>query len=257
MKDLAKGVRRLSQRAAEIRQAVADLPRQTAEVRDAVVTAAGQVQQARTAAAEGVAAWRGLDAAEALAAVREVAAHAAPLAEAGFALAGVECDLGPVRRVRIELRRAGEASAARQRALLAAHAHRPVLKAVFAAILQARDAAEEENVSGLEWDRLVVDYGGAANIRLGWTPVAETPPSAPAAPAPSAPVFAASTFFEPRTGAAPAPAVAAARPPVAGPEPVPPAVHVAAPAVSVPKIGNAALARFKQMPDLTKRRPSR
>ncbi len=256
MKDLAKGVRRLGQRAAEIRQAVADLPRQTAEVRDAVVTAAGQVQQARAAAAEGVAAWRGLEAAEALAAVREIAAHAAPLAEAGFALAGVECDLGPVRRVRIELRRAGDASAARQRALLAAHAHRPVLKAVFAAILQARDAAEDETVSGLEWSRLVIDYGGAATIRLGWAPVPETPPPA-AAPAPAAVGFPAPTFFEPRSVAAPVPAVASASPAAPDLGPVPAAAPVAAATGAFPKVGSAALARFKQMPDLTKRSPGR
>lgn len=263
MKKFAKGVQRLSQRAAEIRQAVETMPAKAAELRETVVATAGQVQQLRGELVAGAAAVRATveAGADPAAVLRELEACAGVLAEAGFALEGADVDLAPVRRVRAHLVRTGVPSAARLRALLAANAHRPVAKTLLAGIVQAHDFAEKTDAGPLDWTHLTVEVGGAAGVRVGWR--ADLPGSGGsagvAAPATETrpPVFSQSTFFERRPanepGATSVPgAVAAAAAPAAVVRAgeVPAAV---APVAAKPAARASALDRFKQMPDLTKR----
>ena len=260
MKKFAKGVQRLSQRAAEIRQAVETMPAKAAELRETVVATAGQVQQLRGELVAGAAAVRATveAGADPAAVLRELEDCAGLLAEAGFALEGADVDLAPVRRVRAHLARTGVPSAARLRALLTANAHRPVAKTLLAGIMQAHDFAEDADAGPLDWTHLTVDIGGAVGVRVGWradgpssggsagvTAVAEARP----------PVFSQSTFFERR------PASQATEPSVEAPVAVAPAAAVrasdvpaaVAPAPAKPAARASALDRFKKMPDLTKR----
>lgn len=262
MKKFAKGVQRLSQRAAEIRQAVETMPAKAAELRETVVATAGQVQQLRGELVAGAAAVRATveAGADPAAVLREVAECADLLAEAGFVLEGADVELAPVRRVRAHLGRTGEPSAARLRALLAANAHRPVAKALLAGIVQAHDFAEKADAGALEWTQLAVDLGGAAGVRVGWR--TEAPGGGGSAGAAGAgaeerpPVFSQSTFFERRpaveAGATSAPGAVAAAAPAAvvrsGEVPA-----AAEPAAAKPAARASALERFKKMPDLTKR----
>jgi len=262
MKKFAKGVQRLSQRAAEIRQAVETMPAKAAELRETVVATAGQVQQLRGELVAGAAAVRATveAGADPAAVLREVAECADLLAEAGFALEGADVELAPVRRVRAHLGRTGEPSAARLRALLAANAHRPVAKALLAGIMQAHDFAEKADAGALAWTELTVDIGGAAGVRAGWRADAPGGEAVAGASAPTAevrpPVFSQSTFFERRpaaeVGATSAPEAMAAAAPAAvvRASEVPAA---AAPAPAKPAARASALDRFKKMPDLTKR----
>ncbi len=259
MKKFAKGVQRLSQRAAVLRQAVETMPAKAAELRETVVATAGQMQQLRGELAAGAAVVRAtVDAQlDPAAVVRELADCAGGLAEAGFALEGVEADLTPVRRVRAHLGRTGETSAARLKAVLAAHAHRPVAKALFSGLVQAHALAAEADTGPLEWTDVTVEIGGAGGLRVGWQ--AEAPESEPTGPGGTVgevrpPVFSQSTFFERR------PAVAVAETPLApaAPPPVPVARASDVPAAAEPVPARpaaraSALDRFKQMPDLTKR----
>lgn len=252
MKRFAKGVQRLSQRAAEIRQVVDALPARAAEFREVVHATAGQVQQLRGDLAAGVAALRPAAAGRAAVPGPDLDACVGPLAEAGFALEGADIDLTPARRVRVHLARTGDVSPARLRHLLAAHAQQPVIHALLAGIAQARDLAEATDAGTLEWTHLTVDVAGGQVVRLGWSAAAPAGAGA-AADAARPPVFSQSSFFERRpaaaaTATADAPAGIAASPAVVPPPPAPPPAHVAAPAARA-----SALDRFKKMPDLTRR----
>jgi hypothetical protein len=261
MKKFAKGIQRLSQRAAEIRHAVETMPAKAAELRETVVATAGQVQQLRGELVAGAAAVRATveAGADPAAVLREVAECADLLAEAGFVLEGADIELAPVRRVRAHLGRTGEPSAARLRALLAANAHRPVAKALLAGIVQAHDFAEKADAGALAWTELTVDLGGAGGVRIGWRSDAPEGVSAAAGATGSAerpPVFSQSTFFERRpaveAGATSAPgAVASAAPAVVVRSGEVPAAS--GPAAAKPAARASALDRFKKMPDLTKR----
>lgn len=259
MKRFAKGVQRLSQRAAEIRQVVDTLPARAAELREVVHATAGQVQQLRGDLAAGAAALRLPADADPAALLREVDACAGPLAEAGFAVEGADVDLAPLRRVRVHLARTGDVSPARLRHLLAAQAHRSVAQTLLAGIAQARELADDAETGALAWTHLTIDLVGGTAVRLGWSAATVDDGQASAAGDVSPPMFSQSSFFErrPATPAgAPAPAAIVA-PPVIGttvpqpaaPEAPPPSATPPAP----PPSRASALDRFKKMPDLTRR----
>lgn len=259
MKRIAKRIGHLSQRAAEIRQAVETMPAKAAEIREAVTATAGQVQQLRADLTAGVAALRPGADADTLATLREIDAAAAVLIEAGYLLGGMDYELGAVRRVRVRLVQAEAVELTTLRSLLAAQAHRPVLKTLLAGIVQATELAEKVEFSELEFAEVVVELGAAPLVRIGWRADLVGAPvtaNSPATTEPRPPTFSQSSFFA-RPAAAPVAASAAPAPEApAAPEVAKPkdsrAADQPAPA-TLPDWRASALDRFKKMPDFSKR----
>lgn len=258
MKRIAKSIGHLSQRAAAIRQAVETMPAKAAEIRESVTATAGQVQQLRADLTAGVAALRPGTDADTMATLREIDAAAEVLIEAGYLLGGVDCELGAMRRLRVRLVQAEAVDLAALRSLLAAHAHRPVLKTLLSGIVQATELAEKVEFRELDFAEVVVELGAAQTVRIGWradvvaVPVAANPPATSEA---RPPTFSQSSFFA-RPAASPVTAPAATpsvtQPPVAArPADLRP-VGQPAPAPT-PDWRASALDRFKKMPDLSKR----
>ncbi len=260
MKKIAKRIDQLGQRAAAIRQAVETMPAKTAELREAVTATAGQMQQLRADLTAGVAALRPSTEADTLATLREIDLAADVLGEAGYLLGGVDHELGAVRRVRVRLVQAEAVELATLRSLLAAHAHRAVLKTLLIGIVQATELAEKVEFSELDFAEVVVELGTGQMVRIGWraeaiaAPVASNPPATSDA---RPPTFSQSSFFA-RPAVAPVVAVAAtapvapATPEAAKPKDLRPAGQPV-PAATTPDWRTSALDRFKKMPDLSKR----
>ena len=287
MKNITSKVQRLSQRAAELKQFVEGVPPKLVEVRAAVKDATGQVQTLRADVIASVATLRAENDTQLIAALRELDAGAEVLVEAGCLLDRVDMDLGPTRRVVVNLERAENVDARRLKALIEANRERPVIHAVLAAILKADELSETVQLEELTFTKLSIDVGLIPAVRIGWTTnarravpaalgVPQVTPVAPASAlgvAQSAPVVAQSSFFEQRSMPASvvAPASAAVSPvtlPVIPATPVaaaggsvetatsilPPITVAATPVPAAPgDWRKGALDRFKKMPDLTKR----
>lgn len=268
MKKLASKVQRLSQRAAEIRQAIESVPPKISEIRETVATTTGQLQKLRSDIVSSVATLRAETDPQLLATLGEVDGMGDVLAEAGCRLKGVEMDLGPSRRLVVRLERSEDVGIARLRALLAANAHRAVTKAVLSALIQADELASNVELSQLHYATLTIEVGLIPSVRIGWQPKRPEPAAPPAdvvgspvsaattpqAAAAASPAFQQSSFFERRPAQ---PVVAAA---VVAADPVdtkevastPAPVAASAPAAS-DDWKRTALDRFKKMPDLNKR----
>ncbi len=256
MKKIAKGIHRLGQRAAEIRQVVEAMPAQAAEFREAVTATAGQMRQLRTDLKAVVPPLLPTNESAALAQLREVEEAGDVLAEAGFLLGGIDWETGLVRRIRVHLHRAEAVTIARLRALLAAHAHQPTCKALLSGIVQAVDLAEQADLAELDFAEVVVELGSGQGVRIGWRAPAPAAPSVSAATTlaePRPPAFAQSSFFA-QPAAVPVAPVAIA--PTASASPAAPPAPLAATATALPPNWRAsALDRFKKMPDLSKSAP--
>lgn len=259
MKKIAKRIDQLGQRAAAIRQAVETMPAQAAELREAVTATAGQMQQLRADLTAGVSALRPSTEADTLATLREIDAAADVLGEAGFLLGGVDYELGAVRRLRVRLVQAEAVELTTLRSLLAAHAHRPVLKTLLSGIVQATEIAEKVEFSQLDFAEVVVELGATQMVRIGWradtvaVPVAANPQATSEA---RPPTFSQSSFFArpavaPEAATAATAPVAPASPEAAKPKDLRPGGQ-SAPATT-PDWRVSALDRFKKMPDFSKR----
>lgn len=281
MKKVSKRIQRLSERAAEIRQAVEAMPAKAAELRGVVTTAAGQVQQLRTDLTAGVAAAaaaaRGTGGAvlsradaETAETLRAIEASAAVLKEAGYVLDGIDLEVA-TGRVRARLWRSEDVKLEDLRVVLELYAKTPVEKALVTGLVQAAEVAVGVELTELDLAEVVVDAGTGKAVRIGWRAEEETagagartvlPPPLPGAASSEVrpPTFAQSTFFARQeataagAGAMPVGVTAAAG--VTSPTRVEPVREVAAKA-AVPAADaqwrSSALDRFKKMPDLTKK----
>lgn len=248
MKKIAKGIHRLSQRAAEIREVMQAMPAQAAELREAVTATAGQMRQLRTDLTTAVPPRLPENESAALAQLRKIEVSADALAEAGYRLGGIDHDLGAGRRTRVLLERVDAVALPRLYSLLAMETTDPTTKALLAAIVQATELAAKVEFAHLIFTEILVEIGSGQAVRIGWRtadPVASAPVVAAEA---RPPTFSQSSFFA-RPAATPTPAA-----PVPEPAPVPSAP--AQPAAAAPLEANwraSALDRFKKMPDLSKR----
>ncbi len=252
MKRLAKGIHRLGQRAAEIRQVVEAMPAQAAELREAVTVTAGQMRQLRTDLKAAVPPLLPTNESAAPVQLREIDESVEVLAEAGFLLAGIDCETGLGRRIRVYLQRSEAVPPARLRALLAAHAHQSTLKSLLAGIVQATDLAAETDLRELDFSEVVVEFGAGQSVWIGWRAEDRPAPAPAAAVDARPPTFSQSSFFaQPAVAPVVLPVVHRASATV-GESPQPPAmVPAAAPLAPVGRA--SALDRFKKMPDLTKK----
>ncbi len=265
MKKIAKRVQELSQRAAQVAQAVEAMPARAAALREKVAATVEQAQQLRAdlvSAVPPLPSSRSRAEVEIAASVREIEAAANVLGEAGYELAGAEVEPGMGGmgwRLQVLLTRVEAVRLADLRALADLHKESPVVKSLLSALVQAAETAEGIEFRSLDFTDVLVDVGAGRALRIGWQARAASAPAAalPAAVASDAtrpPVFSQSNFFARPTAAAPAsPPAASAGVESAAPAPVPAPDKPPAPAAPVPERRASALDRFKKMPDLSKR----
>jgi hypothetical protein len=288
MKRVIHRIQALGEKAAQIRTAVESAPAVASSIRDAVSVTAGQLQQLRADVQAGVSGLRVEDEDRLLAALREISDSTDVLGQAGFGLAGVDVELGLLRRVVVRLQKLEDVSLSRLRSLHGSSAGKFAVQALLNALIKAEEMADKVDLPDLTYRELIVDVGPAPTVRVCWRsdlvvvdaepiapasrPSTAAPASAPPVLPPPSSILGKGSFFEPRTPSA-APAHPAAETSVPAAVGVPPATPVSGyplqtDAVAVPsqptagiagtkEAGDwrrAALDRFKRMPDFSKPR---
>jgi len=282
MKKFAQRLQKFGEQAARVQEAIDAAPAKAAQIRESVMATAGQVQQLRADVLSSVTSLRSTDDSKLVHAIRELGDAGPVLVEAGVELEAVELEMGLHQRLVVQLARISEVPAARIRALRDLQWQKPMVQSVLGALLTAQELADKVDGGNLEFSRLTAYVGASPSVRIIWEPIgldeAEMPEPGPA-PASSAPppipqrvtpsnpdttpsmasgaaptsfgAYGSSSFFEPRTsGAAPTPGKAAEAASPESPDAEAPPKPAAKPTGDW---RTDALARFKKMPDLSKR----
>lgn len=279
MKDkLVARIQSLGRQANQLRQVVEAAPAQAARLRESVVLTVGQLHQLRSEIQSGISELRSDSGDHLLKVLGEVRDSTGVIRQTGFELAGVDLEIGLTagQRLLLLLRKVEEKPAAEIRALVEAHAGRPALRGVLAAIQRAVELADTVDLPGLSLGQLTIAVGPIPTIRIGWRgesllpatpsplPEAESPPvlappsvmRVPASVVAAAPVVPESVLV---SVPPPAPVPAFAPSPVSSVQPLP-VTEVPAPTPPVSTTAKVlgaqwrtnALDRFKKMPDLNK-----
>lgn len=276
MKKMLRRAKELAEQADRVRELLESAPERIEQAKGIVTLTTGQLQQLRTDVQSSIAGLRADTGDAVTAAVHELNEGAPTFLRAGYALSGVDMELGIAPRVTAHLERVEEVGISAIRALLTPNSDRRVIHGILSALAKAEELAGSTHFNGMEYTEVSIQVGPAPSIRLRWRasapevethtatpppipgtaapPAAAEPTPTPAQPAPvPASIFGQSSFFEPRA-ATPAPV----RQQV---EPTPAAVPASAPASSGPSRAlpaayaeNDPLARFKRMPNLAKPR---
>lgn len=268
MKKMLRRAKELQEQAERVRELLETAPERIEQAKGIVTLTTSQLQQLRTDVQSSIAGLRADTGDAVTAAVRELNEGAQTFHRAGYALSGVDMELGIAPRVTAHLERIEEVGIPSMRALLGPNNDRRTIHGILSALVKAEELAASAPFEGLEYTEVSVQVGPTPSIRLRWrassaevetrsaTPPpipgaaapAPTPaPAQPQAPAPS--MFAQTSFFEPSAAAAPQPT--RQQPEQASfsraiPQPVSAlsSVKPDEPACSDP------LARFKKMPNL-------
>jgi hypothetical protein len=278
MKNFVSRVKSFSQKAAELKAAIQQLPPKIVEAREAVTATTGQLHELKSQIQYSVSGLTKDDATGLSEALQEINASADIFEKAGYVLSRVDVELSPMQRLVVHLARVEEMSASTIRSLADHNKNRKTTHSILSSLLQAQQMANTVELDHMTYSELIVSVGPVPSVRLCWHADEEVehehghghhhaqaipqPPPLPSSPATAtAPqsYFAQSSFFEKRPEQRPAPATYTTSevpsPGVAQQHSAPvtePAQphhdeHVAPAAKEDP------LARFKKMPNLTKR----
>lgn len=273
MKKMLRRAKELSEQAERVRELLESAPERIEQAKGIVTLTTSQLQQLRTDVQSSIAGLRAETGDAVTGAVRELNEGGQTFIRAGYALSGVDMELGIAPRVTAHLERVEEVGIPAIRALLTPNSDRRIVHGILSALVKAEELAESTQFDGMEYTEVSIQVGPAPTIRLRWrassaevethtsTPppipgaaVAAAPSAAAAQPAaPATTMFAQTSYFEPRA-ATPAPL----RQQVEAPSTETPASTSAASeasrALPAAYAENDPLARFKKMPNLAKRR---
>lgn len=270
MKKMLRRAKELSEQAERVRELLESAPERIEQAKGIVTLTTSQLQQLRTDVQSSIAGLRADTGDAVTAAVRELNEGAPTFIRAGYALSGVDMELGIAPRVTAHLERIEEVGIPAMRALLAPNSDRRTIHGILSALVKAEELADSTHFEGMEYTEVSIQVGPAPTIRLRWrasasevetyaaspppipgAAVAVAPAPTPAKPATSAtPMFAQSSYFEPRSSA-----VKPASPTIAESEPPPqPVRQQSATPAATAEANRDPLARFKKMPNLTKPR---
>ncbi len=274
----------LSQQAERVRELLETAPERIEQAKGIVTQTTSQLHQLRTDVQASIAGLRAETGETVTLAIRELNEGAPVFLQAGYALEGVDMELGIAARLTAHLRRVEDIGVAAIRAMLKPNDDRRVVHGVLAALVKAEEIAAQTHFDNLHYCEVSVQVGPAPTLRLRWRALepepdqASTPPPIPHAAlpqtaarpeptptkqpapasqpaAPSVSAFTQSTYFEPRTSPAPAARQQTESTPDAAVAPQPVPTKSTAPAARDWK--QDSLERFKKMPDFTKRRGER
>ncbi len=269
MKKFITKVQDARQKAAQIASVIESAPARAAELREAVLATAGQMHQMRRTVQDAAHGLVADDEERLLAALHEIDARAGTFREAGYDLENVEMELAVPQRLIVHLEKVADVSFSTLRSLADANASHPTTHAILTALLKAEDMSDKVRLQHLQYHQLTIYMGPVPTVRLCWCAPQEThamvPPPVPASPAAHAkvtPVVASApagssfgtllgqgSYFEAR----PAVAHAAVSPEIAA-SVSPSAVTHTPSATQTSTAKEDPLARFKKMPDLSRRK---
>ena len=262
MKKIITKMQDMRQKATEIASVIESAPARAAELREAVLATAGQMHQMRRTVQDAAVGLVAHDEGRLITALHEIDERAETFRAAGYALENVEMELAAPQRLIVHLEKVAEVAPAMMRSIADANRIYPTTHAILTALLKAEDMAGKVQLEHLTFHQLTVYMGPVPTVRLCWgVPYAElaTPPPIPTASPASAPVASTgssfgsllgqSSFFESRPTVTPRAATPVSPELVAA---APAAVHTPV-APSATKAGEDPLARFKKMPDLTRK----
>jgi hypothetical protein len=263
MKKFAHKVQALGNKAAQIKAAIESLPPRVAEMREAVAATAGQFQQLRSEVQSDITTLRADSEEKLIDTLREIDGGAAAFRETGYELEDVEMELGLPQRLIVHMAKIEDVPHHHVRSILAANEGKKAMHAILSALLKAEELADRVDLTNLTYHKLMVYVGPLPVVRLCWcantaeplhSPESAPPAASPTQPAsafPASSIFGAGSFFEKRPPAVSTPA----------PDSLPAAqqvspTHALPSTVSAPATDEREdpLARFKKMPDLSKRR---
>ncbi len=256
-------VQALGNKAAQIKAAIESVPPRVLEVREAVAATATQFQQLRSEVQSNVTALRMNREEELVEALREIDARSAAFREAGYELHDVEMELGIPQRLIVHLEKIEDVVHSKIGMLAGDNVANKTVHAILTALLKAEELADDIALTHLTYHKLTVYVGPVPVVRLCWCAPAQTlgvsthaeAPSigSPTSMTPSASLFGTESFFEKRPESpltSPLTAATYASPksielPLVQPADVTP--------VTASMEREDPLARFKKMPDLSKR----
>ena len=269
MKKFITKVQDVRQKAAQIASVIESAPARAAELREAVLATAGQMHQMRRTVQDAATGLVAHDEGRLIAALHEIDERAETFRAAGYKLENVEMELAVPQRLIVHLEKVADVSFTTLRSLADANRDHPTTHAILSALLKAEDMSDKVSLQHLQYHQLTIYMGPVPTVRLCWcAPTASAPPPIPAthvapvvtASAPSsAPagssfgtLLGQSSFFEARPAVTPRIVVTPTNPEAA---------VIASPTsgAHAPSVAPAStakedpLARFKKMPDLSRR----
>jgi hypothetical protein len=265
MKKFVHKVQELGNKAAQIKAAIESVPPRVGEVRQAIAATASQFQQLRSEVQSNVTTLRADSEEKLIETLTEIDGNAAAFREAGYDLYDVEMELGIPQRLIVHLEKVEDVPYHHLRSVAAANENKPSTHAILSALIKAEEMDDRVNLVNLTYHKLVVYVGPLPVVRLCWcsntmeqAAVPTAPPALPAVSSTpsssgfSSSMFGSSSFFEKRT-----PAVSTTTPssetPAATPHVTPTHAHVSPEPAPHSEQREDPLARFKKMPNLTKR----
>jgi hypothetical protein len=273
MKKFVQKIHNLTQKAAEIREAVKKAPGQVAELREAVAATtsefASQFEQIRQEVQSSVTDLKLGNDDRLTEALHEINDNPEVFQLAGYAITGVDIELGITPKVAVHLDKVEEVPASAMQALLGECKGKKICSAILSALIKAEELEGKVRLSHLDYREATVELGVMPSVRLGWvsdrkaraqhasaiSTITSPPVSTAPSPAPPSGFFSSSSYFESRPSAhTPAPSPT----PSAGEEPSAPTRSDGSSTykpASVPRparSGHESLDRFKKMPDLSK-----
>ncbi len=176
---LLSTIQNLGDRVIRLREAIHAAPQRAARVREAVVVTADQLRQVRSEVQAGISELRADGEGRVVGAMREIGDNEGVLLEAGFALTGMDMELGSGSRLIVHMEKIADIGIERLRKLAEAHPDRAILRGLLNALLQAEQLAARVQVPNLEYRTLSVFMGPAPSMRVGWRLVDSPEPEAP------------------------------------------------------------------------------
>ena len=267
MKKILRRAKDLADQAELVREFLETAPERIEQAKGIVTLTTSQLQQLRTDVQASIAGLRADTGDDVTAAVEELNEGSPTFIRAGYALAGVDLELGLAPRLTAPLERVSEIGLHALRAMLAPNSDRRVIHGILSALVKAEELAGTTHFEGLHYSEVSIQIGPAPTLRLRWRaaaseaqpPAASLPPPIPgseqrqpapaplAAAAPAQSAFAQTSYFEPRSAPAPAFRQQVEAPPASV------TTHLTQPVTAA--VSNAkrdSLDRFKKMPDLSK-----
>jgi hypothetical protein len=265
MKRFVSKVQNLSQKAAQIQQAIQSVPPKISQLTESVAVTAGQLQQLRTSIQSSVTDLRVDNPDRILEALKEIHDSGDTFAEAGYDLRGVDMELSPVQRLIVHLDKIEDVAHPQIRALISANQNKKTVHALLSSLLQAEAVVDRVALSELTYRTLVVHVGPIPAVRLCWrteeaeeelpavaTPSAAVSSTQTATPVAGKPVFSQSSYFESRSVPAPVTSAPSEVPPATVPSVVSPVSTTPDTKVEEVDWKTAALERLKKNPHVSK-----
>jgi len=186
MKKFIRTLQMMSERAAEVQEAIQRMPPKVAGIREAMTMTTGQLQQLQSDVQKNVASLKADSQDRLIAALHEINGSHEVFQEAGYELGQVEMELSPVPRLIVHLNRVNDVRDSMLRSLVDANQGSRITHALLNSVMQAEAMADQVDIQGQVYYKLIVHIGPVPAVRLSWMPEVDYSASTPRSAAPMA-----------------------------------------------------------------------